>query len=284
MASWGERYEQGEHRQVWDELVACGPEVFEPAWRQDAERVASLTMRRAASNIALLVVRLTVMGYRSGHRYDRNKRRQTIEDLGLRDSLAAAGRDVTWVDAGEMEEHVMGWVEPGPEVVDELATAERILGPLPLSLAALYRHVDAVSVSGSFPDWDPATYHFEEGADHKFGVLADPLNFHGIGMINENFPPGSAFLRPGADKEERSFPMPIAPNALLSANRPGGYHYVAVPDPVADPVIDGVFNRPGIRLVEYLRVAFAWGGFPGFEFADAVPPQIEVLRKGLLPI
>lgn len=284
MASWAERYEQGEHEAVWAELVALGPEAFEPAWRADAEQVATLTMARAASNISLLVVRLTVMGYRSGYRYDRNRRRQTIEDLGLRDSLAAAGRDVSWVDAGEIEEHVIGWAAPGPEVLDELAKAESLLGPLPLSLAAFYRAIDAVSLSGSFPDWDPATYHFEEDADHDFGVLAEPLNFHGIGMINENFPPGADFMAPGADTSERSFPLPVAPNALLSANRRGGYLHVSVPDPIADPVLEGVFNRPGIRLVEYLRTSFAWGGFPGFEFAESVPPQIDLLRRGLLPL
>jgi len=284
MASWAERYERGEHVAVWDEMVALGPEVFEPTWRGDAEQVAAQTMRRAASNLATLAVRLTAMGFRSGYNYDRNKRRQTILDLGLRDSMEKAGRDVSWVDAGELSEHVMGWDEPGPEVEKELAHAERLIGPLPLSLAALYRTIDQVSLSGSFPSWDPATYHFEDEADHPFGVLADPLNFHGIGMINENFPPGADFLRPDAEKVERSFAMPIAPNALLSANRRGGYLHVHVPDPVADPIIDGVFNRPGIRLVPYLRVAFAWGGFPGFAFADAVPPEIDVLREGLLQL
>ena len=284
MASWAERYERGEHEVVWDELVALGPEVFEPTWRADAEEVAARTMRRAAANLSVLAVRLTSLGFRSGYNYDRNKRRQTILDLGLRDSMEAAGRDVSWVDAGELSEHVLGWEEPGPEVDKELATAERLVGPLPLSLVALYRAIDAVSLSGSFPDWDPATYHFEEDPDHPFGILADPLNFYGIGMINENFPPGSDFLRPDAEKAERSFAMPIAPNALLSANRRGNYHHIHVPDPVADPEIEGVFNRPGIRLVPYLRAAFEWGGFPGYAFAPSVPPQIAVLREGLLPI
>lgn len=287
MSSLAERYEAGEHTQVWDELVALGPDVFDERWRPEAELVAAATMQRVAANLALVVVRLTAMGYRFGGRHNHNQRRRTIEDLGLRDSMAAAGRDVSWVDAGDVEEHVMGWAPPGPEVEAGLRKLDDVVGPLPLSFAHLVRGVDRVDLTGSFPDWDPAAYTFAAVGDDDppaaaFGLVSDPVNFNGIDMINENFHPGPP-PDPGG-WALRSFSMPIASNHLLSANQAGDFHFLDLPDPVADPVLVGVYRRPGIRLVEYLRVAFAWGGFPGFEFADHVPPQIEVLRRGLLAL
>jgi hypothetical protein len=284
MVSLAERYEAGEHLEVWDELNALGAKVYRPAMRADAERVAELTMQRAALNIATLIVRLTLMGYRFGHRYNRNQRRRTIEDLGLRDSLASAGRDVSWVDAGDVEEHVMGWQSPADDVLAVLGQLEKTTGPFPLALHAFVEHVDVVDLSGSFPSWDPSAYAFDDADWPPFGVLSDPLNFNGIEVIAEFVRSDPAFMDPSHIPRPRTLSMPVAPNHLLSANQAGEYHCVLLPDLVADPILEGVYGRPGIRLVEYLRVAFAWGGFPGFEFAADVPPEIEVLRRGLLPL
>ncbi len=290
MASLAERYESGQRQEVWDELVAMGPDVFEMPVRADAEAVAAQTMQRAAANVATLVVRLTLMGYRFGGRNSRNMRRRTIEELGLRDSLEAAGRDVSWVDAGDIEEHVMGWEAPTAAIEPELRKVEDALGPLPLSLAALVRAIDAVNLAGSFPEWTPTSYAYafddDDTATEELGEITtftDALNFNGISMINENFQP-QAVASGGRAVTPRSYALPVAANHLLGSNRPGDFHSILLPDPVADPVLDGVYGRPGIRLVEYLRVAFAWGGFPGLEFADAVPPQIAKLKRDLLPI
>jgi len=266
-----------------------GPDVFEEPRRAEAEAVAAITMQRAAANVATLVVRLTLMGYRFGGRNSRNTRRRSIEALGLRDSLEAAGRDVTWVDAGDLEEHVMGWEAPGPEVEPELRKVEDALGPLPLSFVALVRAIDTVNLAGSFPDWTPTSYAYafdDDTADDDIGEITtftDALNFNGITMINDSFQP-SAVAAGGRTVAARSYPLPVAANHLLGSNRAGDFHSILLPDRVADPVLDGVFGRPGIRLVEYLRVAFAWGGFPGLEFADGVPPQIAKRRKDLLAI
>jgi len=290
-----------------------GPAAFDEPVRADAEAVAALTMERAAANVATLVVRLTLLGYRFGGRNSRNTRRRTIEELGLRDSLEAAGRDVSWVDAGALEEHVMGWEAPGAEIEPELRKVDDALGPLPLSFTALVRAVDTVNLAGSFPEWTPTSYAYAfdeedlpDAADprdpddpedpeaaggpqgaaeepEEITTFTDALNFSGIAMINENFQP-SAAAAGGRQVAPRSYALPIAANHLLGSNRPGDFHTINLPDLVADPVLDGVFGRPGIRLVEYLRVAFEWGGFPGLEFADGVPPQIAKLRRGLLPI
>jgi hypothetical protein len=42
-------------------------------------------------------------------------------------------------------------------------------------------------------------------------------------------------------------------------------------------------ERHGLSLVDYLRLAFQWGGFPGFEGPGQTPKEIEFLKEGLLP-
>jgi hypothetical protein len=44
-------------------------------------------------------------------------------------------------------------------------------------------------------------------------------------------------------------------------------------------------GAPRASFVEYLRHAFGWGGFPGWE-AEAKRPEAELrfLREGLLPL
>ena len=78
--------------------------------------------------------------------------------------------------------------------------------------------------------------------------------------------------------------MEIAPDAFHKANVSGGISYEIRTDV---PVIDTLFqNEPhGLTFVEYLRLAFEWGGFPGFEgIRDAPVGFIDELRRGLLPI
>jgi hypothetical protein len=287
-----ERYEAGDEVAVWAELTALGPLVDDlpGAELADAREVAAATMHRVALNVATLVVRLSLMGYRFGYRHNRNQRRRAIEDLGLRDTMAEAGRNVDWVDAGDVEETVMGWQAPGEEVLAAITKLERRTGPLPLALRALLEHVDVVDLSGSFPEWNPSAYNFSgHGAPGDppwptFGVFSDPLNFHGVDAMADFVAADPALTSPTVAPFPRAVSVPVGANYLLSSNRAGDYHCVALPDREANPELQNVFGRPGIRLIEYLRVVFEWGGFPGFEFADDVPAEIEVLRRDLLTI
>ena len=89
----------------------------------------------------------------------------------------------------------MGWEAPTAAVEPELRKVDEALGPLPLSLQALVRSVDAVNLAGSFPEWTPTSYAYafdDETPDEELGEITtftDALNFNGISMINENFQP-----------------------------------------------------------------------------------------------
>ena len=66
MASRLKRYLDGEHEQVWTELVALGAGVRGPYILADAEAVAHETTGRVRDNVDGLTLRLTAAGYAFG--------------------------------------------------------------------------------------------------------------------------------------------------------------------------------------------------------------------------
>ena len=82
------------------------------------------------------------------------------------------------------------------------------------------------------------------------------------------------------EEQER---IAIAPDALHKANVSGGDPYmIAVPSALADAPLDGEPHNVG--FVAYLRIALAWGGFPGWDQAGApVPGELAELRRDLIP-
>jgi hypothetical protein len=79
--------------------------------------------------------------------------------------------------------------------------------------------------------------------------------------------------------------MPISPPRSLKAGISAeGTHYVmTLPSATLDAVVE---NEPhGLRFVEYLRLAFEWGGFPVYaDLPGKVPELVFQLKEGLLPI
>jgi len=73
----------------------------------------------------------------------------------------------------------------------------------------------------------------------------------------------------------------IAPDALHKANLSGGLPYsVVIPNHAVDGPVRGTGSS---SLVEYLREAFRWGGFPGLARLRLDTP-LEWLTAGLLEI
>lgn len=64
MASFLDRYLEGQRVEVWDELVALGDRVREEPVCTDAVAVANETVRRVRDNAEVLIPRLAAKGYR----------------------------------------------------------------------------------------------------------------------------------------------------------------------------------------------------------------------------
>ena len=124
------RYVNGEHEAVWEELSILGSNVRRLQHVDDAISVARETMRRVRVNCQTLILRLETLGWRFGHEWATD-----VDD----DLLAAAPA-------------LLGEPLP-PPVLDEL---ERRYGVMPLALRAFYDIVGEVNFVGTplqRPNW-----------------------------------------------------------------------------------------------------------------------------------
>jgi hypothetical protein len=135
-----ERYLNGEHEQVWDDLCALGSAVGHEPYAADALAVAIETMRRVQRNCARIVVRLQALGYIFGIYPDGTQGYYTDGPL----------------------------VAPNDTTRSDYTTLHAQLGPIPLSLTAFWQEVGAVDLVGRHPAWpqvvDPLVVYAPEAA------------------------------------------------------------------------------------------------------------------------
>lgn len=114
--SWVDRYQAGQHVQVWTEMVGLGDSVRTGAW-EEAEAVARETMRRVRENVRRLAYLLPAAGY-------------------VFDSET---------------EHV--FTPADPDAASKLNKLEALAGPIPLALRCWCEEVGLVNLVGFHPEW-----------------------------------------------------------------------------------------------------------------------------------
>ena len=152
---------------------------------------------------------------------------------------------------------------PEPGARKQVARLEKTVGGIPLALRAFYEIVGAVDWTGEHPSLAP----------RGDSLAPDPLFVFpvedALALCEEGFGDGSAIV--------------IAPDDLHKANTSGGEPYeIEVPDLGAD----GKFlnERRELYFVDYLRLVFRFGGFPGYDGIDrSLPPEPAGLSAGLIP-
>lgn len=149
---------------------------------------------------------------------------------------------------------------------------------LPLSLRAWIEEVGHVCLIGAHP-----CLSFFEGAGLP-GVHADPFM-----MLPDPYELQGWLEEAKGSKEIPTLEAVVGWTAEAKARLAVGdeqldYGYaITLPDPAADAPLRG--ERHGVSFVEYLRIVFRWGGFPGWELQDKRPEQeLKFLTDGLLPI
>jgi hypothetical protein len=206
----------------------------------DVAAVAAETMRRVAGHVARIAAALPEHGF------------VPADALPLHAPPTSA--DHTLVD----------------QVADEV-------GGLPAAFHACLQMVGGVWLLGDCPALE-VYYHHDMPVDPMppgYGY-PDPLCLPDVHFVAEEW----------AERREHDpgwrpdgFRFPFAPDELHKANISGQTHDLCLPDRVADPVIHRVAGRPGITLVNYLRVSIAWGGFPGWSFCpEQAPAALGKLR------
>ena len=287
-----DRYQAGEHRQVWKELVALGPAVRDEPYAADALAVAHETMRRVNANVQTLVERLTAMGYTflpdgppaGGMKVQMGSSTMDLDDLmrkagqsgalgglsklaGLFGNIMKAGATAganAPTSRAKSSGPARAHVPPGPNVRKEVARFEKEFGILPLSLRAFYEIVGEVNLNGTHPAIDPP----------GSSIAPDPLLVYGL---------DEGIVEFDEDDEDGETPsaVTIAPDDLHKTNTSGGDAYeMAIPDLRADGEL--LNERHELFFVDYLRLCFEYGGFPGYEGRGTVPPELAALKEGLL--
>jgi len=282
-----ERYMAGDHTRVWSDLVGLGAAVREDPNAVDALAVAYETMRRVERNVRTVVERLLKMNYEfrtPGMALDAwTERAESLTSIDPTKmimgnansphlqkllSLFSVGRErlanqVAAAKRTPRDLTIRAHVPPSGQVRKQVARLEKIVGSLPLSLRAFYEVVGAVDWIGTHPSLAP------DSSD----ICPDPLV---VFSIEDTLEEGEQGM------EEGDAFVTIAPDDLHKADTSGGDPYqIAVPDPRADGEL--LNERHQLFFVDYLRLCFRFGGFPGYEGIDrGVPAEIEALAEGLL--
>jgi len=155
-------------------------------------------------------------------------------------------------------------VAPSARSKRAMTTLEREVGPLPAALRAFWEVVGAVDLSGQDPAWPCPACLALPGVTASGTVWhTDPLVIAGPDEVLE------VTLEDVVDGAPTA--IVVAPDAVGKAGYSGGQRMVWSPAPagVIDPPLEG--GRPGETLLEHLRAARRWGGFPGFATIEDPP-------------
>ncbi len=169
------------------------------------------------------------------------------------------------------------FVPPTPDVTVELDALEERIGRLPLALRSWFEEVGQVNFVGECAAW---SYSFTDPL-----VVEAPAAY-----IHSEYDAWEADR--GTEWDQGPFALPLAPDYLHKADVSGGPPYsMRIPNDGVDGLL--LWERHQTTFVNYLRIAFRWGGFPGWDRGsldgwarpDGPPPTLlDELSAALLPI
>lgn len=247
MSNLYDRYQQGFHQQVYDELLAMQDHIYEPHIYEEALAVTKAMMQKVRFNIEQIILRLHKMGYLFGNG-------GFWENFSLEEKLQA-----------ERDSPV--FQPPTLETLKHVAALEKLAGFLPLSLKYWYEEVGCVNLIGLFPSHN-----------RGYGPVLDPLYVESVEMVLQVV---TNFVKIGGWEEEPL--LLLAPDCYHKYGYSGaGSYNIALPCKAIDaPFLNEPHNT---TFVNYLRICCQWGGFPGLEKECRLShKELEYLTKDLLP-
>lgn len=263
MATFYERYLQGEHQEVYEELLLLGEQLLVgSSLYQEAQAIMREMMRRVRVNLEeILIPRLQTIGYRFGD-----------GSFDFSDNLSAT--ELEYVQ--QAHPIFQPPTEHTPRLLKEL---EQLVGNLPLSLTCWYEQVGAVNLIGAFPD------HLIRQRDERFieskkGYGLDPISIDPLEMI---FTTIQGHRADGVwDDWLEDSSLPLAPDGDFKYGYSGGGYEMSVPCHMIDEELLGF--RGHLTFVNYLRTCIQSGGFPGLGFHITLHHEtMSFLTRDLLP-
>lgn len=230
-----DRYMKGLHQEVYDEILVRNEEIFESSLYQDVQLVLREIMHRVLYNIEVLIPRLRVLKYRFGEGFWNQ-----FDDLSLEEKA-------------EIEKDVPIFKAPESEITEKIGRLEHLVGTLPLSLKCWYENVGSVNLIGLFDSSDTSKSSLE------YGCALDPLFMYSIEMVLNMV---EGFVADDAWKNESLLTL-LPDNYYKYGFSGSGVYAIRVPSPTFDAPL--VLERHQTTFINYLRLCFQWGGFPGLE-------------------
>ena len=157
-------------------------------------------------------------------------------------------------------------VAPPPDIKSKIAKVETLVGgPIPFSLSIFWQVVGSVDFIG---------YH------HSWPEYSDPLVVYPIEAVDSEYDDWRDACEEDGLEQVGPFAIPIAPDVYHKDNVSGGSPYsIVVPHRAIDARLEDEVHET--TFVDYLRIAFGCGGFPGLR---SLPKEAKDLTKGLIPI
>lgn len=229
----------------WATQLALGPELLEHNTRFVALAFARKVMAFARRNVEVLAERLDHSGYQfRSHR--------PVEP-------------------------------PEPDVSLQVEELARRGIYVPVALEAWLLEVGVVDFCGTHPEWPRTGYAGMNDTDapEREPWYTDPL----VVVVSLQSILEDVENAEGPDESGSEYSIgvwiDIAPDVVHKANVSGGEPVMmSAVAPRFDDVLVG--QAGSLTLLSYLRLAFDWGGFPGFEYiADAPTTMLADLRRNL---
>jgi hypothetical protein len=172
-------------------------------------------------------------------------------------------------DGTPLEDYLGPFIPPAPRIRDDIALIEARIGPLPLALRRFWEIVGEVNLIGTHPAWPK---------------YIDPLVVYSPSYVLEAYAEWQELCEEEGHDAGGPFAVLLAPDYLLKDHISGGGPYrMLVPNPSVDGILIGEYHQT--TLVNYLRLCFRAGGFPGIlRTTGPVAEIFQGLAKDLLPI
>lgn len=244
MSGLFDQYLKGFHQEVYNELLTMQERIYEPRIYEEALLITKEIMRRVRDNIQLLIPRLREIGYHFGEGFSESPEEEAY-----------------WAQAAPI------YRAPTPETPEHVAKLEQLAGTLPLALKYCYVVVGSVNFIGTFPISENPKDRIAYGSD------LDPLFIYSVEMV----------LTMGEGYWHDVNNVSIAPDRYFKFGYGGdGPYAIQAPCRTFDASLKG-YEDLEMTFVNYLRLCFQWGGFPGLAFDNRLSQgELAFLTRNLL--
>ncbi len=161
---------------------------------------------------------------------------------------------------------------PSEDITKKIGELEKLAGPVPLSVRYFYQMIGSVNLTGRHPDLFPE--------DYPDPLAIEPFPY----FLDYSFPEWQEITEKQKPKERKKFRMELSPDSKHKAGLEGGRAYaIELPNPNVDALLLEESHKT--TFIDYLRISFQWGGFPGLQKSSFPPSKfISVLTDDLAPL